>query len=61
MMGGDSGPTIRRAIASLQCARTDLMALKRGSTVSEWDRLDRAMRLIDEAVAEAERFRDSRM
>ena len=57
MMPGTSSGPLRRAIASLSAARLDLMAVKRGSTVEEWNDLDRAVDAVDEAIRLAERAR----
>ena len=57
MMPGTSSGPLRRAIASLSAARLDLMAVKRGATVEEWNDLDRAVEAVDEAIRLAERAR----
>ena len=57
MMPGTSSGPLRRAIASLSAARLDLMSVKRGATVEEWNDLDRAVDAVDEAIRLAERAR----
>ena len=57
MMPGTSSGPLRRAVASLSAARLDLMAVKRGATVEEWNDLDRAVDAVDEAIRLAERAR----
>ena len=57
MISGTSSGPLRRAIASLSAARLDLMAVKRGATVEEWNDLDRAVDAVDEAIRLAERAR----
>ena len=57
MMPGMSSGPLRRAIASLSAARLDLMSVKRGATVEEWNDLDRAVDAVDEAIRLAERAR----
>jgi signal transduction histidine kinase len=61
MLTGDSAaPSFRKALAQLQGARTDVMALRRGSKVEEWNALDRAQNAIDEAIAEVRRVMEAR-
>ena len=60
MMTGTPAPSLSRAVAQLKSARLDLMAVKRGSTLEEWQALDRAVELVDMAVAEAERVIERR-
>ena len=57
MMPGTSSGPLRRAVASLSAARLDLMSVKRGATVEEWNDLDRAVDAVDEAIRLAERAR----
>ena len=57
MIAGSSAGPLRRAIASMEAARTDLMSVKRGATVEEWNDLDRAVDAVDEAIRLAERAR----
>lgn len=57
MIGAAYPGPLRRAIASLSAARLDLMAVKRGATVEEWNDLDRAVDAVDEAIRLAERAR----
>lgn len=57
MIGAAYPGPLGRAIASLSAARLDLMAVKRGATVEEWNDLDRAVDAVDEAIRLAERAR----
>lgn len=57
MIGVSHPGPLNRAIASLSAARLDLMAVKRGATVEEWNDLDRAVDAVDEAIRLAERAR----
>lgn len=59
MITGSAG-SLRRAVASLEAARLDLMAVKRGATVEEWNDLDRAVDAVSEAIRLAERARSIR-
>lgn len=60
MMAGSPAPSVGRALAQLKSARLDLMAVKRGSSLAEWQALDGAVELIDQAIAMAERVKASR-
>lgn len=59
-MPGNSAPSLRRASIALAEAESDLMAVKRGSTVGEAERLDRAIRSIRAASDEVRAVRDAR-
>lgn len=61
MLTGDSAaPSFRKALAQLQGARTDVMALRRGTRMDEWESLDRAQNAIDEAIVEVRRVMEGR-